>query len=372
MSDVFAENLTVVTCYSLLKQRLWASFFFAKLIKCVGYVVILQSHFLSSSKAALLGYDEDTISKLSMKYYFAPVQGHTDAAYRYFHARNYGGEAVYTTPFIRLEKGELRKKDYKDALSVLNGEIDVVPQVIFKNGEELRTLVALLADEGLQRVDLNMGCPFPLQTSRGRGAASIASADCIESVRDVVVNNPEIGFSVKMRLGFQEQEWKPLLEVLNELRLDHIAVHPRLAKDQYGGSVDMDAFREIYESSKNSVVYNGDLLTPEDIARVSEEFPELGGIMVGRGVLGRPSLIAEAISGEAMPHDERIRRMLRFHKELMEHYRETLVGGDHQVLAKIQPFWEYSESEIGRKAWKAIRKASSIAKYQTALALIER
>ena len=79
-----------------------------------------------------------------MNYYFAPVQGHTDAPYRHFHNLRYGGDLIYTTPFIRLEKGEIRKKDVKEATSALNAGLPVVPQIIFKNHEELRALTELL------------------------------------------------------------------------------------------------------------------------------------------------------------------------------------------------------------------------------------
>lgn len=311
-----------------------------------------------------------------MKYYFAPVQGHTDASYRHFHAEHYGhkidsgSQIVYTTPFIRLEKGELRKKDFKDATSDLNNGIDVVPQVIFKNGEELTTLVNLLKREGVSTIDINMGCPFPLQTSRGRGAATVADEECREAVKEVVRSNPDIIFSLKMRLGFDREEYMPLLEYLNEIRLDHITVHPRTAKDQYSGDLHEEAFQKIYEISCNPVVYNGEIHSIDDVKAVEEKYPDLGGIMIGRGALGRPSIFAEIMSGEEWDEKRRVKEMLQFHKELFGHYKDTLIGGDHQVLAKIHSFWEYAEEEIGRKAWKAIRKASNISKYQTALALI--
>jgi hypothetical protein len=62
--------------------------------------------------------------------------------------------------------------------------------------------------------------------------------------------------------------------------------------------------------------------------------------------------------------------MMEFHRALLGHYEETLCG-DAQVLAKIKPFWEYAEDEIGRKAWKAIRKASNMARYHSAVAMVE-
>lgn len=307
-----------------------------------------------------------------MKYYFAPVQGHTDAAYRHFHALHYGvvDKVAYTTPFIRLEKGEIRKKDLKDVTSELNDGLDVVPQVIFRNADELTALVDLLKSEGASRIDINMGCPFPLQTARGRGAATVGNAACGEAVARVVDDNPEVLFSLKMRLGFAEEEFGPLLEILNGVRLDHLAVHPRTARDQYAGDLHEDAFRSIYDSSSNPIVYNGEIRTPADAADVAARYPRLAGIMIGRGALGRPSLFSEIVSGKEWNPEERRREMLAFHRELFSHYRDTLIGGDHQVLSKILPFWEYAEDEIGRKAWKGIKKASNISKYQTALALI--
>lgn len=306
-----------------------------------------------------------------MKYYFAPVQGHTDAAYRYFHANQYGKTGVaYTTPFIRLEKGAIRKKDMKDTLSPLNSDLELWSQVIFRDKDELITLVNLLKQEGVKHIDINMGCPFPLQTSHGRGAATIGNPECALAVKQVVENNPEIDFSVKMRLGYQAEEWWELLDTLNELSLDHLTVHPRTARDQYSGPLSMEAFDSIYNVSVNPLVYNGDILSPEDAYKIIEKYPKLHGIMIGRGVLGRPSLISEIMSGKEMIPEERIRAMKEFHRKLLSHYNDVLIGGEHQVLSKIQPFWEYAENEIGRKGWKAIKKATSMAKYQTALALI--
>lgn len=307
-----------------------------------------------------------------MKYYFAPIQGNTDAAYRHFHASHYGmGDTIeYTTPFIRLEKGELRKKDVKDIETTLNEGMNVVPQVIFRNKEELSALVELLRPYSRGRIDINMGCPFPLQTSKGRGAASVGSAECIQAVKEVVEANSDISFSVKMRLGYAEEEYMPLLEMLNTLTLDHISVHPRTSKEQYSGEIHQEAFAKIYEMSKNPVVYNGDLRTPSDVAGIIAKYPRLHGVMIGRGALARPSIFNEIIEGEEWDSKKRRAEMLKFHRELYSYYQENLIGGDHQVLDKIKPFWEYAEEEIGRKAWKGVKKASNISNYQTALALI--
>lgn len=142
------------------------------------------------------------------------------------------------------------------------------------------------------------------------------------------------------------------------------AVHPRVARQQYGGEVNMQEFENILAASKNRVVYNEDLRTPADMEKIAERYPDIDGVMIARGVLGRPSLFAEFESGEEWSHETRIKKMLTFHLHMLEHYSSILCG-DTQILSKIKPFWEYAEEEIGRKAWKAIKKASNLAKYHS-------
>lgn len=305
------------------------------------------------------------------KIYIAPVQGHTDAAWRHFHQEVYGGENRYFTPFIRCDHGELRKQDLRDYTSGLNDGLDLEPQVIFRDMAELDILLRSLSEAGARRVNLNMGCPFPLQTGKGRGAGFLGNREEIAKLRDTLLQRPELSCSVKMRLGYDDpQEWRNVIEVLNSLELRHVDVHPRVARQQYGGELHLDQFEEILKESRNPVVFNGEIKTPSDIGEIAAKYPGIEGVMTARGVLGRPSLAAEHAEGREWRRDERIAAMLEFHRRLLRHYTETLCG-EAQVLAKIKPFWEYAEAEIGRKAWKSIRKATNIAKYHSAVALID-
>ena len=198
-----------------------------------------------------------------MKLHFAPVQGHTDAPYRHFHAELYGGNYTYYSPFIRLEKGSIRQRDLKDITCDLNENNHIIPQIIFRNKEELITLIKLLQEKGFKEIDLNMGCPFPLQTGHGRGAATITNQDLAKEVVRAVNQFSDISFSIKIRLGLKDpQEWTKLLPFLNEIPLSHITVHPRTASQQYGGEIHLNEFCKIFDQSKNPVVYNGDIRTP--------------------------------------------------------------------------------------------------------------
>ncbi|MDE5875420.1 MAG: tRNA-dihydrouridine synthase family protein, partial [Muribaculaceae bacterium] len=170
------------------------------------------------------------------EFHFAPVQGHTDAPYRHFHNKIYKGNRTFYTPFIRLEHGGLRTRDYKDFTSPLNYDTPLIPQIIFKDEQELTTLISKIKETGAKRIDLNMGCPFPLQTGHGRGAATISNPSVADTVAKAVNDNRDISFSVKIRLGLTDpDEWKKLIPVLNGMDLSHITVHPRIAKQQYSG-----------------------------------------------------------------------------------------------------------------------------------------
>lgn len=302
--------------------------------------------------------------------YIAPVQGHTDAAWRYFHQEVYGGDHKYFTPFIRCERGELRKHDLKDFISELNANHQLEAQVIFRDMEELDILLRNLRDAGAKEINLNMGCPFPLQTGKGRGAGFIRNAEEASKLKKKLEKYPELTYSVKMRLGFENpDEWKEIAPVLNDIDLRFVALHPRVARQQYGGDLYMDRFEEFVSEVKHPVIFNGELRTPADIAEIEKKYPALEGVMTARGILGRPSLAAEYEGGKEWSREERLQKTLAFHRLLLNHYSSTLCG-DAQIVSKIKPFWEYSEVEIGRKAWKGIKKATNLAKYHSAVALI--
>lgn len=300
-------------------------------------------------------------------HYVAPLQGHTDAAWRRWHSMEYCGTARYFTPFIRVEKGVPRDRDVRDYTSTLNVGVDVEPQVIFDGMDELHTLVRELVRLGARSVNLNMGCPFPLQTGRGRGAGILAQPARLEGLGDLMAEFAPMRFSVKMRLGYDDPgEWRQIMPILNRLPLEFVAVHPRTARQQYSGSLYMGEFGALAAESAAPVIFNGEIRTPADIAAIMARYPGIAGVMTGRGVLGRPSLLEEYDSGCELAVAVRIARMLRFHDHVLAHYARTLCG-DAQILSKIKPFWEYAGHEIGRKVYKAIRKAGSMSKYLQAL-----
>lgn len=304
---------------------------------------------------------------MSLPIHFAPLQGYTDDTYRRLHHELMGGVSTYYTPFVRMEAGSVRSKDMRDIRPEFNEGVPVVPQIIAKSMKEFEYLVGVVEEKGYTRIDFNMGCPFPMQAKHGRGSGLLAQVDIVAEMAKAMSEKKHLQFSVKMRLGWEDKdEWKPVLEILNETPLQQIALHPRIGTQQYKGTVDMEAFGAFYKACKHPLIYNGDLTTLEDIRRIESAYPNLAGIMIGRGLLARPSLAQEYASGKEQSWTERRKPLLEMHQRMMEHYQQTM-NSESQLHNKLRTFWEYMEEELGRKPYKKLMKAGNLKNYLLAV-----
>ena len=301
---------------------------------------------------------------------FAPLQGYTDAIYRTMHNKVFGGINSYYSPFIRLEKGEVREKDIKDILPENNENINLVPQIIVNSNEEFLKLTELVCNLGYKRIDINMGCPFPLQTKKGRGAALLQNTKHLEDIVESINSINDIDFSIKMRLGMDSAEdAKGALEIINKAKLHHLTIHPRIAKQQYKGEIDYQTFDYIYQNCLHPIIYNGDILSQEDIYNIINIYPKIEGIMIGRGLLAKPYLAMELNKTIRLSVSERLSMIMKLHDAIYDHY-SSVMQGEHQLLLKMKTFWEYLDEEIGKKPYKAIKKSVNIKKYELAIRLI--
>ena len=274
--------------------------------------------------------------------HFAPLQGYTDDVYRRLHHRLVGGIAAYYTPFVRWEHGGVRSKDLRDIAPEHNEGVPVVPQIIAADADELARLVDVVAPLGYRRIDLNMGCPFPLQARHGRGSGLLPLPERAAALFERMRTYPELAFSVKLRLGVVG----------------------------YKGTADRAAFARFAAVCPHPLLYNGDLLTPSDVEAFVAAQPTVAGVMIGRGLLARPSLSAELRDGREWSPAEQIALLHRLHDGLHEAYAR-IVPGDEALHRKLRPFWDYAETTIGRKAFKKVQKAGNLRNYLRAVAEIQ-
>jgi tRNA-dihydrouridine synthase len=307
---------------------------------------------------------------------------------------------------LRIENGLPREKDLRDlespdidgianANSVGNADATgadykVVPQIIANSVHEFKTLAEALLQKGFSEIDFNMGCPFPMQVNRHRGAGILSDINAVQEIMDEIrkmsgatTETAPIKFSVKMRLGQNSpDEAFALLPLLNDTPLTHITLHPRLGKQQYKGAIDFDSFERFYNECKHPLVYNGDLTTVSQINELERKYPKLAGIMIGRGLLARPSLAAEykalrnetnstsvrSMDCEATPQ-ELLDKILQMHQAIFDNACKTYQG-DSQILSHIQTFWDYLEPNIPKKIFKKIKKAGKLGEYKEAIEML--
>ena len=274
--------------------------------------------------------------------HFAPLQGYTEAIYRNAHDAFFGGVDTYYTPFVRLEKGNFRRRDVRGIEPENNGVPHLIPQLIASSAEKAEVILSLFIEKGYQEV--------------------------VKALLSIVTRYPQISFSVKMRLGWEQpDECLALAPILNDLPLRQITMHPRLGKQGYKGEVDLQGFSAFREVCQLPLVYNGDIHNLEDIQRISTQFPSLAGIMIGRGLLANPALALEYKENRTLAPDEMRDRLKSMHKSVYNNYDVLLEGGEGQLLTKMKTFWEYLAPQTDRKVLKAIHKSTNISKYYQAV-----
>ncbi len=300
----------------------------------------------------------------SIKLMAAPLQGLTEAPWRQAHSQLFQDcRITYFSPFIRIEKGSVRTRDMRDITPRLNTGYDLIPQIIVRDAGELEMLAEAVIAEGYGRIDINMGCPFVPQVKKGRGAGLMTDPARLSAVAEYICSRNDVQFSIKMRLGVNRpDEWERIAPIINSMPLAHVTIHPRTAIQQYKGNIDYAELGRFISVIKHPVIYNGDITSPEDINNLLSTYPGVAGIRAGRGLLARPSLFAEWCSGEEWPEKDRNEAILQLHERIYNHYSSSLCG-EHQVLAKLKPLWEYLGDNFDRKAVKAINKATSLTDY---------
>lgn len=302
--------------------------------------------------------------------HFAPLQGFTVPEYRQAYVDVFGADAVdcFYTPFLRIHAGKIEARGLRDAAQALKAPVETVPQIIFGSLDEFDTLTAALRDLGAQRIDLNLGCPFMPQVRRGRGSGTLRQPQLLAEIAARIVADTAVEYSVKMRLGVEEpDECLDLVPILNDMPLRHVVIHPRTMRQQYGGEVHREAFERLAAQLAHPILYNGDVRSVDDIAHLTAAYPDLRGVMIGRGLLAEPWLATEWRTGETMPQAERLAALARLHEDYMQRLAARLCS-PRQLLTCLKPFWEYLEPVIGHRPFRAIVKSRSFDAYTTAVA----
>jgi len=297
--------------------------------------------------------------------YLAPVQGFTDFVYRKVHSMIFNEVDSFFIPYISIKNNQILKKYKREILPENNLQKRVIPQVIIKDSSELLYLSKLLYDLGYNEINLNLGCPYPMVTNRGKGAGLLPYPEKIKNIFSDFFSQQCIKLSVKLRAGMQSpKEIETIIPVLNEFPLTEVILHARIAKQLYKGKINEEAFHAASKYLKHQLVYNGDIFTLNDYKIKSRIFPEIKHWMLGRGILMNPFLPAE-IQKIPITREEKIEKLHLFHHSVFEEYLRTM-DNDGNALNKMKQFWIYFSYNFPNqnRIFKAITKTRNLSDYK--------
>jgi nifR3 family TIM-barrel protein len=206
-------------------------------------------------------------------------------------------------------------------------------QLLGRDPQALIRAVHRCEELGADIVDLNMGCPMPKITGKGKGAALMrdvpATARLLRAMRQTIT----VPFTIKIRGGWDDEHLNAVevARMAESEGVDAITVHPRTRSQRFTGKAPWTIIAEVVDAVRIPVTGNGDV---NSMATARRMVAETGceSVMIGRGALGRPWVFDETF--EALPpaaQREYKDRVIRRHMTLIqEHCLER------QVLSQMK------------------------------------
>lgn len=294
-----------------------------------------------------------------MNYYFAPMEGLTDSIYRKAHHAHFSGVTRYYMPFISpTVHRSLTPREARELPKADSVPFEAVPQLLTKAAQDFLWAAGVCRDLGYTEVNLNLGCPSGTVTAKGKGSGMLRDPDALRRFLDEIYAEAPLPISVKTRLGYESpEEFPALLDIFNQYPIHELTVHPRVRKDFYNGSVDMDAFRYCLENSKAPVCYNGNLCSIRQIEAFRKEFPQVDSIMIGRGLIGDPGMLT--------PGGTTVDALEAFMTELQEQY-QVVFGSARNAMFRLKENWRLllCRFEGSEKLGKQLKKTTDLDEYK--------
>lgn len=223
----------------------------------------------------------------------APMAGMTDTAFRRLVKRQ-GGCGLVVTEMVSSEglvRGIDRTLEYAE---YTEEERPVSIQIFGGEPERMAEAARIVEGMGADVVDINMGCPVPKIAKHHAGCSLMREPAHAASIVRAMSSAVRIPVTVKMRAGWNEKEINApvLAKMVEDAGAAAVTVHGRTAAQSYTGKADWDLVAKIADVVTIPVIGSGDCVTPEDVVRRLALGVE--GVLVGRGVLRNPWILAQA------------------------------------------------------------------------------
>ncbi len=217
----------------------------------------------------------------------APMAGVADRAFRRICA-GYG--AAFTVSEMVSAKA-LSMGDKKSAeLMELDQQARPTAIQLFGDDPDTMARAAVLAmKQQPDWLDINMGCPAPKIAGNHCGSSLMREPDLCYRLVKTTCAAVDVPVTVKIRKGYSKDEVNAVevAQACESGGAAAITVHGRTRDQMYAPPVDWDIIRDVKQAVSVPVIGNGDVVTPQDAARLYEQ-TGCDLVMIGRGALGAP------------------------------------------------------------------------------------
>jgi len=316
----------------------------------------------------------------------APMAGMTDTAFRRL-VKRHGGCGLVVTEMVSAEglvRGIDRTLEYAE---YTEEERPISIQIFGGDPEKMAAAAQIVEGMGADIVDVNMGCPVPKIAKHNAGCSLMREPEHAAHVIGKMAKAVKIPVTVKMRAGWNDTERNAptLAKMMEDAGAAAIAVHGRTAAQSYSGTADWDLVKEIADALTVPVFGSGDCIEPEQV--IARMRSGVEGVLVGRGVLRNPWILAQAADlaagrpARAITLEDR-GRFLLYYIDLLRHERvwdrnesrltnhvesqipnpESRAGHDRWVINKLRALgsWYTKGLENGSHLRTAINTAESL------------
>jgi len=231
--------------------------------------------------------------ELASPFVVAPMAGMTDSAFRRLVKRQ-GGCGLVVTEMVSSEglvRGIDRTLEYAE---YTEEERPVSIQIFGGDPEKMADAAQIVEGMGADIVDVNMGCPVPKIAKHNAGCSLMREPEHAATVINAMAKAVKIPVTVKMRAGWNDRSRNApeLARRVKDAGAAAVTIHGRTAEQSYSGSADWSLVSDVARDLGIPVLGSGDCMEPGHI--VDRLRCGVSGVLVGRGVLRNPWILAQA------------------------------------------------------------------------------
>jgi nifR3 family TIM-barrel protein len=183
----------------------------------------------------------------------------------------------------------MRESKRRRYLTFYDDEHPIGAQLFGSNPQTLADAARIVEETGFDTVDLNLGCPAKRVVGCNGGSGLLRDLPKIGEIFRAVRKAVTIPFTVKFRLGWNDQQivCVELARMAEAEGLNAVALHARTREQGYSGQAQWQWIAAVKQAVGIPVLGNGDIRTPEDAAAMIEK-TGCDAVMIGRAAPANP------------------------------------------------------------------------------------